>query len=224
MTLFRRKLRAYGAVGTPPGLKEVVKMIVGYAWISPSGVDREIQTTAFDQAKVDRLFVDVQGNTKPRHPKLNSILSDLQRGDTFVVYSLEAFGLTVCHLMELVRDLTQRGITLRSLGDNLDTSTSMCKLMFQTLGEQLGNLDRNLIRSRTAAGLAAAKARGQTGGRSSKLDEEKRALAIALHNDPSTKIADNYRKLEISRATYYRHVDMKTTRKPGRKTKTTASA
>ena len=204
--------------------KKPAKSIVGYTWIVPGGVDAKSQRSVFEQADVDRLVIDVQRNSKPKRAQLNSTLSGLQTGDTFVVYSLEALGLSVCNLIDLVRDLTQRGITFRSLGDNLDTSTTMCKLGFQTLGEPLGNLDRSLIRARTAAGLAAVKARSVRGGRKSKLDETKRALVIELHDNPTTNVADNCRKLQISRATYYRYVDVKTTRKPGRKTKTKAGA
>ena len=85
------------AVRTPPPLKREggrVKMIVGYAWISPAGVDRELQIKVFDQTDVEELVIDEEHNSRLRQQKLRRILSRLQSGSTFVVYSLDALGLS----------------------------------------------------------------------------------------------------------------------------------
>jgi len=78
----------------------------------------------------------------------------------------------------------------------MDTSTSGGNLIFQVFGA-LAEFERNIIRDRTNAGLAAARARGRTGGRPKKLDEQQRELVI---------VPEILKTVKISKGTLYKYV------------------
>jgi DNA invertase Pin-like site-specific DNA recombinase len=102
--------------------------------------------------------------------------------------------------------LDQCGVGFRSLIEQIDTTTSGGRLIFHIFGA-LAEFERNLMRERTLAGLAAARARGRHGGRP-KLPESERKIQMArqLHRDPSNSIADICKALGLSRATLYRYL------------------
>src|SRR5207253_3414942 len=95
---------------------------------------------------------------------LDEALAYVREGDTLAVWRLDRLGRTLKHLIETVTDLEQRGIGFKSLTESIDTTTSGGKLIFHIFGA-LAEFERNLIRERTMAGLAAARARGRNGGR-----------------------------------------------------------
>ncbi len=71
---------------------------------------------------------------------------------------------------------------LESLHEPINTSTPTGKLTFRIFGA-LAEFERNLIRERTQAGLAAARARGRHGGRRKALDAKKRSIAVNLYEE-----------------------------------------
>ena len=107
------------------------------------------------------------------------------------------------HLIETVRELRERGVHFRSLQEQLDTSTSGGKLVFHFFGA-LAEFERDLIRERTMAGLAAARARGRRGGRKP-LSPQKVQQLRTLAADKKNQVVDICRTLGISRATFYRY-------------------
>ncbi len=90
-----------------------------------------------------------------------------------------------------------------SLTENIDTSTPGGKLVFHLFGA-LAEFERDLIRERTLAGLAAARARGRTGGRPSVWTPEKQRTALALYESGDHDVAGIARVLGVSRASVYR--------------------
>src|SRR5204863_9293831 len=90
-------------------------------------------------------------------------ISLLRARDSLVVCRLDRLGRSLKHLLEVVTELEKRGIGFKSLTESIDTTTSGGKLIFHIFGA-LAEFERNLIRERTQAGLAAARARGKTGG------------------------------------------------------------
>jgi DNA invertase Pin-like site-specific DNA recombinase len=108
-------------------------------------------------------------------------------------------------LIATVTDLSERGIGFTSLTENIDTTTSGGKLISHIFGA-LAKFERNLIRERTLAGLAAARARGRKGGRPKALTPEQCRIAQALYDDPKNPIADICRTFKITRFTLYRAI------------------
>src|SRR6266540_4852710 len=104
----------------------------------------------------------------------------------------------------------KRNVGFRSLTENIDTTSPGGKLIFHIFGS-LAEFERDLIRERTLAGLAAARARGRKGGRpraASLNDERKIARAQALYKDKQYSIQDICEMLHISRTTLYRYISI----------------
>ena len=100
-------------------------------------------------------------------PELVRTLAHLRAGDTLVVWKLDRLGRDLRHLVNVVHELTDRGIGLKVLtgqGAQIDTTTAQGKLVFGIFAA-LAEFERDLIRERTQAGLIAAAARGRKGGR-----------------------------------------------------------
>ena len=111
---------------------------------------------------------------------LQAALDYVRDGEVLVVWKLDRLGRSLPHLIETVTDLAKRGVGFRSLTEAIDTTTPGGRLVFHIFGA-LGQFERDLVQERTRAGLAAAAARGRTGGRKPVItdDKLKRARAMA---------------------------------------------
>lgn len=184
-------------------------MLIGYARASAAGESLDLQIEALKRAGVDRdrIFVDEKGSgAKAEHPERKRAEALLGEGDTLVVWSLDRLDLSVRNLVKMIEGLGRRGVGFRSLKENIDTTTDAgqspslpCAALLQS--------ERALVRERSAAGRAAARNRGQVGGRKLKLNEKERAQAIALYRNSPHSIADICHKFGISRQTLYRYLD-----------------
>jgi DNA invertase Pin-like site-specific DNA recombinase len=195
-------------------------MHLGYARVSTGEQTLHLQEDALKSAACAELYTDTASGTKAERPGLASALDHLRKGDTLVVWRLDRLGRSLRHLIETLTDLDTRGIGFKSLTENIDTTTPGGKLVFHIFGA-LAEFERDLIWARTNAGLAAARARGRTGGRPPvKAFRNPATLAMAKHlyHDTKTPIGDICRQFNISRPTLYRYVG------PKRSIATTAEA
>ena len=101
--------------------------------------------------------------------------------------------------------LEARGIGLKSLHESIDTTSSSGKLIFHVFGA-LAEFERNLIRERTQAGLAAARARGRRGGRPKSLDATKRAIAVNLYDEKKHSVKKICEVMSVSKPTLYKYI------------------
>jgi DNA invertase Pin-like site-specific DNA recombinase len=181
-------------------------MLVGYARVSTTDQNLDLQKDALQSAGCERLFTDTASGATAERPGLTKALQECRPGDTLVVWKLDRLGRSLPHLVETVRELAAQGIGFKSLQENLDTTTSGGKLIFH-LFASLAEFERDIIRERTKAGLTAARARGRKGGRPKGVqDEKKQKAALALKNDPSRSVAEICEILNICRNTYYKYV------------------
>lgn len=184
-------------------------MLVGYARVSTSDQNLDLQKDALRKAGCRRLFTDVASGAQGERAGLSEALDFLREGDLLVVWKLDRLGRSLRHLIDVVTALSQRRIGFRSLQESIDTTTSGGKLVFHVFGA-LAEFERDLIRERTRAGLDAARARGRRGGRPRVLDEKRLALARSLFRDSANSPGDIAQTLGISRATLYRYVSAST--------------
>ncbi|NYG07797.1 DNA invertase Pin-like site-specific DNA recombinase [Phycicoccus badiiscoriae] len=127
----------------------------------------------------------------------------LRRGDTVVVWRLDRLGRSLRHLIDTIQDLESHGVAFLSLTESIDTSTPGGKLVFHVFAA-LAEFERDLIRERTIAGLAAARARGRTGGRPTVWTTEKLKVARDMYDSRQHDVAAIARVIGVSRASVYR--------------------
>ena len=179
-------------------------MNIGYARVSTLDQTLALQQDALKAAGCEKIFTDTASGSRAARPGLSEALDFARFGDTLVVWRLDRLGRSLGHLIQTVMDLKKRGVHFRSLQEQFDTTTSGGKVVFHFFG-LLAEFERDLIRERTMAGLAAARARGRTGGRprwSAEKIRQLRTLAV----DKTNAVAAICRTLGISRATFYRYV------------------
>lgn len=177
-------------------------MLVGYARISTEDQNLDLQLDALKAAGCGQTYTDQVSGAAAAKEGLNQALSYLRDGDTLVVWKLDRLGRTVKGLVELVDLLKTRGIQFRSLTDGIDTSTPAGRFFFHMMAA-LAEMERDLIRERTNAGLAAARARGRLGGRKPKLDAAKLDAAHKLLA-AKVEVGTVAKTLGVSRTTLYR--------------------
>ena len=178
-------------------------MLIGYARVSRDDQDLSLQRDALTAAGCEKLYEDKMSGAKSARPGLERALETLRRGDTFVVWRLDRASRSVRDLIDLSQKLNKSGVVLRSLKEQIDTSTSAGELYFHIMGA-LAQFERSLIQERTSAGLAAARARGRKGGRPRALTDAQISAARAMLADPAITVDDVANHLGASRATIYR--------------------
>jgi DNA invertase Pin-like site-specific DNA recombinase len=181
-------------------------MIIGYARISTSEQNLDLQKDALKNAGCENIYSDVISGSKSERPGLNSAISHLRAGDTLVVWKLDRLGRSIQHLIDTVKALNDKGIAFKSLQDSIDTSTTGGKLVFHIFCA-LAEFERDLIIERTNAGLKAARARGRKGGRRYALDEKQRKRVRELYNERSTTVNEICRMYNISKRSLYNYVE-----------------
>jgi DNA invertase Pin-like site-specific DNA recombinase len=180
-------------------------MLIGYARVSKFDQNLDLQKDALLQAGCEKICTDMVSGARADRDGLKEALDFLRPGDTLIVWKLDRLGRSLKHLIEVVTDLEKREIGFKSLQESIDTTTSGGKLIFHVFGA-LAEFERDLIRERTHAGLAAARARGRRGGRKRSLTDKQIAMAAELMRNPQTSVAEVCKTFNISKATLYRHV------------------
>jgi DNA invertase Pin-like site-specific DNA recombinase len=131
-----------------------------------------MQLDALASAGCTKVFEDRASGARADRPGLQKSLDYVRDGDVLIVWKLDRLGRSLPHLIETVSALEKRGVGFRSLTEAIDTTTPGGRLVFHLFGA-LGQFERDLIRERTRAGLAAAASRGRKGGRKPVMTAEK---------------------------------------------------
>ncbi|RAH95335.1 transposon DNA-invertase [Acuticoccus sediminis] len=180
-------------------------MKIGYARVSTIEQNLDLQRDALQKAGCDKILVDKASGTVAARPGLEKAKELLRAGDTLVVWRLDRLGRSLQDLITWALYLEEHGVALESLAEQIDTATSTGKLTFHLFGA-LAEFERNLIRERTQAGLAAARARGRLGGRPPALDGDKQALAVQLYREKKLTVIKICTMMGISKPTLYAYV------------------
>jgi DNA invertase Pin-like site-specific DNA recombinase len=181
-------------------------MLIGYARISTTDQTLALQQDFLTAAGCMKIFTETASGSRADRPGLDEAIRFAREGDTVVVWRLDRLGRSLAHLIQIVKELQERRVNFRSLQEQLDTSTSGGKLVFHVFGA-LAEFERDLIRDRTMAGLAAARARGRQGGRRRKLGPDKLRQLRTLAADKTNSIRSICHTLGISKATFYRYIN-----------------
>jgi DNA invertase Pin-like site-specific DNA recombinase len=180
--------------------------LLGYARVSTIDQQPALQVDALQAAGCYRVFTETASGARADRPVLAQVLDQLRPGDTLVVWKLDRLGRSLRHLVDTITDLADRGIGFRSLQEAIDTTTPGGRLVFHVFAS-LAEFERDLIRERTTAGLAAARARGRHGGRPPVLDPGQVELARELYASRRYPVAEIARRLRVGRSTLYRYLE-----------------
>lgn len=183
-------------------------MKFGYTRVSTREQNHDLQTDQLRSEGCEQIFHETASGAKTERPILQSLLDKVEAGDVIVVWKLDRLGRSLRHLVNLVNELMEKGIGLKSLQDPIDTTNAQGRLVFNIFAS-LAEFERDLIIERTQAGLKAARARGRKGGRPKGLNDaaKKKAMAAeALYAKGNLSIKEITENLGISRATLYRYL------------------
>jgi len=154
---------------------------IGYARVSTKHQNLQVQIEALEKEGCIKIFSEKVSGRKHDRTELDRCLEYLrpangeEPGDTLVVYKLDRLGRTTKQLINLVDDLEKKGINFKSIDNNIDTTTTQGKFFFRIMAA-FAEMEADLIRERTKAGLESARARGRKGGRPRK--DPSRALDL----------------------------------------------
>ena len=188
-------------------------MLIGYMRVSKSDGTQtlDLQRDALLAAGVapERIYEDQASGRKDDRSGLATCLKTLQPGDTLVVWKLDRLGRNLKHLVSVVDDLQQRQVGFKVLagaGVQIDTTTANGRLVFGIFAA-LAEFEAELVRERTRAGLAAARARGRRGGRPRKMTKEALRTAMAALSDRTTSVRTVARRLGVPPTTLYMYIN-----------------
>ena len=181
-------------------------MLLGYGRVS-KGEDQNdaLQVEALKRAGCARIFSETASGGRWDRPELHRMLDQLRPGDVVVVWKLDRLTRSLKDLLLIMEKIDAAGAGFRSLTESIDTTTPAGRMMMQMVGT-FAEFERAVIRERTTAGLATARAKGRRGGRKPSLDEDQKAdIADNVLSGRKTG-ADMARLYKISQATITRTV------------------
>jgi DNA invertase Pin-like site-specific DNA recombinase len=180
-------------------------MRIGYARVSTAEQNLHLQIDALKQIGCEKIYEEKVSSTKAERIQLIQALEYAREGDVIVVWKLDRLSRSLQNLLEIVSKLEKRGIGLKSLHENIDTTTPTGKLIFHIFGA-LAEFEKDVIKERTKAGLVAARARGRVGGRPVKLNAKQIKQMKALYDDGTTSINEIVSLFNISKWTLYNYL------------------
>lgn len=149
-------------------------LLLGYARVSKGDEQNNtLQAKALRTAGCRRLFEEAASGGRWDRPELHRLLDQLREGDTVVVWKLDRLSRSLKDVLHIMERIAQAGAGFRSLTEAIDTTTPAGRMMMQMVGS-FAEFERAMIRERTSAGVAAARAAGRVGGRRKKLDAGQR--------------------------------------------------
>lgn len=179
-------------------------MQIGYARCSTGSQDHALQLDALTKAGCERIFIETGSGMKADRPELKKTLEYARDGqDILVVYSLSRLARSIRHLLDIGEELNRRKIGLKSLTEAVDTTTAQGRFLFSILAA-VTQMEVELLRERTRAGLAAARARGRVGGRPRALDTTKLQVVKTLMAGGELTVSQIAAQVGVTTSTLYR--------------------
>ena len=181
-------------------------MLIGYARVSTMDQNPALQMDALRAAGCEKIFTEKASGSHRDRPQLMAALDYLRKGDTLIVWKLSRLARSLTQVIKTAGDISDRGMALKVLTQNIDTTTSEGRLFFH-MTAAFDEFQRELIVENTRAGLAAAKKRGRRGGRPKVMNEQTMKQAEALLKDTENYpfIGDVIDQLKIGRTAFYRY-------------------
>ena len=181
-------------------------MLVGYARVSTVDQNPALQMDALKAVGCEKVFIERASGSHKDRPQLIAALEYLREGDTLVVWKLSRLARSLTQVIKTAANINDRGIALKVLTQNIDTTTSEGRLFFH-MTAAFDEFQRELIVENTRAGLAAANKRGRRGGRPKVVNDSmiKQAEALLKDTENYPFVGDVIDQLSIGRTAFYKY-------------------
>ncbi|MBC8034879.1 MAG: recombinase family protein [Chitinophagaceae bacterium] len=184
-------------------------MQIGYVRVSKNEQNFDLQVEALKKVGCEQIFKEKISGAEKERPQYLKMVESLRKGDTVTVWRIDRLGRTTLELIKLMVEFREKGIEFKSIVEGIDTSTSMGRIWYM-LSSIFAENEREIIRERTKAGLASARARGKIGGRPKGLSEKAQKIAstaATLYNAKDLSTDEICKVLNIgSKTTLYRYL------------------
>lgn len=176
--------------------------VVGYARVSSVGQSLDVQRDKLKDCK--KLFEEKQSGTSSKRPQLKACLDYVREGDTLVVTRLDRLARSTLHLCQIAETLKDKGVNLKVLDQNIDTSDSTGRLLFNMLGA-IAQFETEIRAERQMDGINKAKARGVKFGKDKKLKSEQ-IVELKQRREEGVLIKTLMKDYDLSKASIYRYL------------------
>jgi DNA invertase Pin-like site-specific DNA recombinase len=180
-------------------------MKVGYARVSTHEQNLEAQLDALRQAGCDKIVSEKVTTRKAARPKLNEALTWLRSGDVLICTKMDRLARSIRELLTIADNLAERNVDVVFIDQNIDTTQAGGRLVFHMFAA-LAEFERDLIRERTLAGLAAARARGRKGGRKRALRGTRLEAAFRMYDSREYTVRQICESMDIKERTFYEYL------------------
>jgi len=180
-------------------------MHIGYARISTDDQKIDLQIDALKNYGCKKIYKEVATGARTQRPELSALLKSLRPGDKIIIWRLDRLSRSLRDLIRIANELQSINVELISLTESIDTTTPTGRMLFHFFG-LLAEFERDLLKERTSAGRASARARGFSGGRPFLLNKRKQKMLFKLYDDKKKSINDICDLVGISRGTLYNYI------------------
>ena len=177
-------------------------MKVGYVRVSTQGQNTARQEVLMQELGVERIFVDKQSGKDASRPELKKMMDFVREGDVVIVESISRFARNTKDLLELVEQLSRKGVEFVSKKESLDTSTPSGRFVLTIFGA-VAQLEREYLLQRQKEGIAIAKQEGKYKGRKP-LEHPELDSVISIWQNGEITAVEAMRRLRMSKTTFYR--------------------
>ena len=179
-------------------------MRVGYIRVSTveQHEDRQVKDLT-ENAEVSKVFIDKLSGKDTNRPQLNVMIDYVREGDTVVVSEYSRLARSTRDLIDIIETLQNKGVTVISMKEKLDTSTPQGEFML-TVFAGIATLERKLMLQRQREGIAIAKANGKYKGRQSKQKPDDWESLKAMYMSRQITVSDIAKRCDVSRPVVYK--------------------
>lgn len=179
-------------------------MKIGYVRISTTDQNTARQEALMQELGVDEVYIDRISGKNADRPKLKQMMEFVRKGDTVIVESISRFARNTRDLLELVEQLTAKGVEFISKKEAIDTTTPSGKFMLTIFGA-VAELEREYILQRQQEGIAIAKANGIYKGRKP-IERPDFEQVVSVWREGQITAVEAMKRLDMKPRTFYRKV------------------
>ena len=176
--------------------------VVGYARVSSVGQSLDVQRDKLKDCK--KLFEEKQSGTSSKRPQLKACLDYVREGDTLVVTRLDRLARSTLHLCQIAEQLKDKGVNLKVLDQNIDTSDATGRLLFNMLGA-IAQFETEIRAERQREGIEKAKRKGIKFGAKKRLTNEE-VKSLWEKRQSGVIVRELMQEFNISKTSVYRYL------------------